>query len=93
MTKNSHTLPHPSYQIFVETPIGKTIPLDVWPSDTINDVKVKIQDKEGINCNQQQLFFLGKPVDDSKTLFDYNIQGESFLSLVHEIPVRLTSSP
>jgi len=77
-------------QLFIKNLAGKTITIDVDRSDTIHNLKLKIQHREGIVPEAQLLIFAAKKLEDHKTIADYNIERESILQLVLQIKTIIT---
>lgn len=77
-------------QLFVKTLTGKTVSIEVEEGESIEDVKAKISEKEGIPAEQQRLIFGGQQLQDAKTLQDYDVGDDSTLHLVLRLVSRRT---
>ena len=71
-----------AFTICVKERVGRTLTLEVEPSDAIANVKTKIQEQVGIPSDRQRLVFAGRPLDDARTLEDYDIQRESTIDMI-----------
>jgi len=69
-------------QLFVKTMTGKTVSIEVEEGESIEDVKAKISEKEGIPPEQQRLIFGGQQLEDAKTLEDYGVGDDDTFHLV-----------
>ena len=82
-------VPRGGMQLFVKTLSGKTVSIECEESDKIEDVKAKIEEKEGVPVDQQRLIFAGKQLDGQKTLQECGINEGDSLSMV----LRLRGGP
>ncbi|XP_040510909.1 NEDD8 isoform X6 [Gallus gallus] len=79
--------------IKVKTLTGKEIEIDIEPTDKVERIKERVEEKEGIPPQQQRLIYSGKQMNDEKTAADYKIQGGSVLHLVLAAPIDSPSPP